>query len=90
MDNFTVYFSRMERIKNKHIQEIMGVRGKLDIIDNIEKKILQWYGHVKRMPEERIPKNYGMDSRGEKKNRTSTHNGDGRSTSSHDNKDVRT
>jgi hypothetical protein len=27
-----------------------------DIIDIIEKKILQWYGHVKRMPEERIPK----------------------------------
>jgi hypothetical protein len=32
------------------------VKGKLDIIDIIEKKILQWYGHVKRMPEERIPK----------------------------------
>jgi hypothetical protein len=32
------------------------VKGKPDIIDIIEKKILQWYGHVKRMPEERIPK----------------------------------
>src|SRR5215510_6391068 len=48
--------SRMEKIKNKHIKEIMEVRGKPDIIDIIEKKILQWYGHVKRMPEERIPK----------------------------------
>jgi hypothetical protein len=32
------------------------VKGKSDIIDFIEKKRLQLYGHVKRMPEERIPK----------------------------------
>jgi hypothetical protein len=43
---------RMERIKNEHIKEIMGVRG---TADSIEKKRLQWCGHVKRMPEERIP-----------------------------------
>ena len=36
--------------------EITGVKGKPDIIDIIEKKTLQWYDHVKRMPEERIPK----------------------------------
>ena len=42
--------SRMERIKNEHIKEIMGAKGKPDIIDIIEKKRLQWYGHVKRMP----------------------------------------
>ena len=42
--------------KNENIKEIMGVKGKLDIIDIIERKRLQWYGHVKRMPEERIPK----------------------------------
>ena len=48
--------SRMETIKNEHIKEIMGVKGKSDIIDIIEKKRLQWYGHVKRIPEERIPK----------------------------------
>jgi hypothetical protein len=41
--------------KNEHIKEIMGVKGKPDIIDIIQKK-RQWYGHVKRMPEERIPK----------------------------------
>ena len=34
----------------------MGVKGQPDIIDITEKKRLQWYGHVKRMPEERIPK----------------------------------
>jgi len=45
--------SRLERIKNEHIEEIMEVNGKPKVI---EKKRLQWYGHVKRMPEERIPK----------------------------------
>ena len=48
--------SRMKRTKNERIKEIMGVKGKPDIIDIIQKKRLQWYGHVKRMPEERIPK----------------------------------
>jgi hypothetical protein len=48
--------SRMEGIKNEHIKEIMGVKGKPDIIDIIQQKRLQWHGHVKRMPEERIPK----------------------------------
>ena len=48
--------SRMERTKNEHIKEIMGVKGKLDIINIIQKKRLQWYGHVKRMPEERTLK----------------------------------
>jgi hypothetical protein len=46
----------MGRIKNEHIKEIMGVNGKPDIIDIIQKKRLQWYSHVKREPEERIPK----------------------------------
>ena len=27
-----------------------------DIIDSIERKRLQWYGHVKRMQDERLPK----------------------------------
>jgi hypothetical protein len=46
--------SRLERIKNEHIKEIMGVKEKPDIID--KKKRLQWFGHVKRMQEERVPK----------------------------------
>ena len=48
--------SRIERIKNEHRKEIMGVKEKPDIIDIIERKRLQWYGHVKRMQEERLPK----------------------------------
>ena len=44
--------SRMEIVKNEHIKEIMGVKEKADIIDIIEQKRLQWYGHVKRTPEE--------------------------------------
>jgi hypothetical protein len=48
--------SRMERIKNEHIKEIMGVKEKTDIIDIIERKRLQWYGHVRRMQDERSPK----------------------------------
>jgi IS5 family transposase len=34
----------------------MGVKEKPDVIDIIERKRLQWYGHVKRMQEERTPK----------------------------------
>jgi len=34
----------------------MGVKEKPDIIDIIERKRLQWYGHVKRMHEERLRK----------------------------------
>jgi hypothetical protein len=34
--------SRLERIKNKDIKEITGVKEKPDIIDIIEKKRLQW------------------------------------------------
>jgi hypothetical protein len=48
--------SRIEIIKNEYIKEIMRVKEKPDIIDNIERKRLQWYGHVKRMQEERLPK----------------------------------
>jgi hypothetical protein len=46
----------MERIKNEHIKELIGVKGKPNIIEIIEMKRLQWYGQAKRMPEERIPK----------------------------------
>jgi len=48
--------SRMERITNEHTKEIMRVKEKPDIIDIIERKRLKWYGHVKRMQDERLPK----------------------------------
>jgi len=34
----------------------MGVKGKPDIIEIIQQKIFQWYDHLKRMAEDRIPK----------------------------------
>jgi hypothetical protein len=34
----------------------MGVKENPNIIDIIERKRLQWYGHVKRMQGERLPK----------------------------------
>jgi hypothetical protein len=43
----------MERTKNEEIKKLIGVKGKPDIL---QKKRLQWYGHVKRIPEESIPK----------------------------------
>jgi hypothetical protein len=48
--------SRLERIKNEHIKEIMGVKEKPDIIDIIRKKRLHWFGHVKRMQDGRLLK----------------------------------
>jgi hypothetical protein len=41
--------SWMERIRNEHIKEKVGVKENPDIIDIIERKKLQWYGHVKRI-----------------------------------------
>jgi hypothetical protein len=48
--------NNLQGIKNEHIKETMGVKEKPDIIDIIESKRLQWYGHVKRMQDERLPK----------------------------------
>ena len=48
--------SRLERIKNETVKEIMGVKDDLDVIDIIEQKILIWYGHVNRMSDKRLPK----------------------------------
>ena len=42
--------------KNEHTKEVMGVKEKPDIIDIIDRKRLQWYGHVKSMQDDRLPK----------------------------------
>ena len=68
----------------------MGLKEKPDIVDIIERKRLQWYGHVKKDARGEATKiNYGVDTRGKKKKRTSKKNVDGRCTSSHENKTFR-
>jgi hypothetical protein len=77
----------LERIKNENIKKIMGIKGKPDII---EKKRLQWYGNVKRMPEERVPKlNLEWVPVERRKRGRPSKNMDGRSTRSHDSKKFR-
>jgi len=43
----------MDRIRNENIKQQMGVTS--DIMDTIEGRRLKWYGHLRRMPEERWP-----------------------------------
>lgn len=47
--------SRRERIRNEVIRDKM--KCKKSIIDFVEHKQLKWYGHVRRMEQERLPKN---------------------------------
>jgi IS5 family transposase len=69
----------------------MGVKWKPDIVDIIQKKRLQWYGHVKKMLEERIPKLIMEWIRRDRRKRGRPRkNMDGRSANSHDNKEFRT
>jgi hypothetical protein len=83
--------SRMERIKNEHIKELMGVKRKPDIIDIIEKKKATMIcPRQKYARGENTKINYGMDTRGEKKKRTSKKHVAGRSTRSHDREKFRT
>jgi hypothetical protein len=45
--------SRKENVRNVTIREVMEV-GK-NILEVIEEKQLRWFGHVKRMPGNRLP-----------------------------------
>lgn len=46
--------SRLERVRNEVIRRDMDLDR--DIIDEVEKKQLKWFGHTKRMKEERWPR----------------------------------
>jgi hypothetical protein len=46
--------SRKEKVRNGTIREIMEVRK--NILEVIEEKRLPWFGHVKRMPGNRLPR----------------------------------
>jgi hypothetical protein len=45
--------SRKEKFRNGTIRQIVEVRK--DILEVIEEKWLRWFGHVKRMPGNRLP-----------------------------------
>ena len=46
--------SRREKIRNEVIKNTMNVNN--SIVDFIQTKKLQWYGHTKRMAQERLPR----------------------------------
>lgn len=46
--------SRRDRIRNEEVKRRMGIEG--TIIQDIEQKQLVWYGHIKRMNNNRLPK----------------------------------
>jgi hypothetical protein len=45
--------SRKEKVRNVTIREVMEVRK--NIFEVIEEKRLRWFGHVERMPGNRLP-----------------------------------
>jgi hypothetical protein len=45
--------SRNDKVRNVSITEVMEVRK--NILEVIEENPLQWFGHVKRMPGNRLP-----------------------------------
>ena len=83
--------SKMERIKNEGIKEIMGVKGKPDITDrHREEKTTMVWPRKRDARGENTKINYGVDTTGEKEKRTSKKTVGGRSTSSHDSEKFRT
>ena len=44
--------SKLEKVRNVRIREIMGVQ--YSVVDDIKTKQLRWFGHVQRMPDNRL------------------------------------
>jgi hypothetical protein len=57
--------SRKEKIRNVTIREVMEVRK--NILEVTEEKRLRWFGHVERMPGNRLPLSLRMGPRGNTK-----------------------
>jgi hypothetical protein len=83
--------SRMERMKNEHTKKNNGdEREAGHHRHHREQKTTMVWPRQKDAIGENTKINYGMDTTGEKKKRTSKKNVDGRGTSSHDSKKFRT
>jgi hypothetical protein len=50
----SVRISRKDKIRNNIIKQKINVTR--SVLDDIKTKQLQWYGHVQRMEEERLPR----------------------------------
>jgi hypothetical protein len=51
---FSAPISRKDKIRNNIIKQKMNV--KRSLLEDIKTKQLQWYGHIQRMEEGRLPK----------------------------------
>lgn len=47
--------TRRDRLRNERIREEVGTE---PLLEEVERAKLRWFGHVKRMPEERMPRKY--------------------------------
>jgi hypothetical protein len=78
--------SRMERIRNEHIKEIMGVKEAERHTDHTEEKTTMVWPRQKDARGKNTKINYGMDPTREKEKRTPKEDLDRSSASSHDSK----
>ena len=65
MDNLRgmIGVKRKDKMKNEKIREKFGI--KKGVLDLIDESVLRWFGHIERMPEERLVKRiYDSEWRG--------------------------